>query len=164
MTNSISSEGVGREIDALLFALTRQLSSYREAQLAPFDLTYPQAQVLCSLTIPLPMNELADRLHCTGSNVTGIVDRLEARGLLQRRAFAADRRVKQLALTDAGVTLQREVDAIMSAFPSSTAGSHTDLLQMRDLLRRFLGRMLDETPHALTTGAWAREQNCREGH
>src|ERR1700683_3119139 len=53
----------------------------------------------------MPMHELATMLACDNSNVTGIVDRLEARGLVTRRPYAQDRRVKHVVLTDAGADL-----------------------------------------------------------
>src|SRR5919197_2353656 len=65
----------------------------------------------------VPMSSLADMLFCDASNVTGIVDRLEARGLIQRRAAAHDRRVKLLALTDDGVRLRDEVTRRMQVPP-----------------------------------------------
>src|SRR5436190_20045168 len=55
---------------------------------------------------PLPMGRLADTLSCDASNVTGLVDRLQARGLLRRRPSGDDRRVKVLALTPAGVRVR----------------------------------------------------------
>ena len=48
------------------------------------------------------MRKLAQKLKCEPSNVTGIVDRLEARGLVERRPDPADRRVKVAAATDEG--------------------------------------------------------------
>src|SRR5919198_6325726 len=56
----------------------------------------------------VPMSSLADTLLCDASNVTGIVDRLEARNLIERRAAPHDRRVKLLALTDEGTRLREE--------------------------------------------------------
>src|SRR5713226_4435512 len=53
-----------------------------------------QAHALRFLERPVPMSELADTLWCDASNVTGIVDRLEARGLVERRPSDGDRRVK----------------------------------------------------------------------
>ena len=47
----------------------------------------------------LPMHEIASLLACDSSNVTGIVDRLEARGLVTRRTAERDRRVKQILPT-----------------------------------------------------------------
>src|SRR5437764_1778905 len=51
---------------------------------------------------PVPMGRLADTLSCDASNVTGLVDRLERRGLVERRPSAEDRRVKVLELTPTG--------------------------------------------------------------
>ena len=53
------------------------------------------------------MRDLAERLCCDASNVTGIVDRLEARGLVERRTAPDDRRVKHLVLTDDGRALRQ---------------------------------------------------------
>jgi DNA-binding MarR family transcriptional regulator len=51
---------------------------------------------------PIPMGRLAETLACDRSNVTGLVDRLESRGLVRREPSAADRRVKVLVLTPSG--------------------------------------------------------------
>jgi DNA-binding MarR family transcriptional regulator len=58
---------------------------------------------------PLPMGRLAETLSCDASNVTGLVDRLESRGLVQRRPSAADRRVKVILLTPAGARLRSQL-------------------------------------------------------
>jgi len=58
---------------------------------------------------PLPMGRLAETLSCDASNVTGLVDRLEARGLIRRQASADDRRVKVLQLTAAGARLRAQM-------------------------------------------------------
>ena len=51
-----------------------------------FDLMPPQQIVLGLLDEPRPMGELAPQMHCDSSNMTGIVDRLEERGLVERGA------------------------------------------------------------------------------
>ena len=51
---------------------------------------------------PVPMGRLAQTLSCDASNVTGLIDRLEARGYIRRQASPDDRRVKVLELTAAG--------------------------------------------------------------
>src|SRR2546422_3737494 len=58
---------------------------------------------------PIPMGQLAETLACDASNVTGLVDRLESRGLVRRRPSAEDRRVKVLDLTSAGARLRAVV-------------------------------------------------------
>src|SRR5881409_3342768 len=67
---------------------------------AEFDLSPVQCHVLHLIEPgrPLPMGRLAETLSCDASNVTGLVDRLESRGLVQRRLSAEDRRVKVLQL------------------------------------------------------------------
>ena len=55
---------------------------------------------------PIPMGQLAETLACDASNVTGLVDRLESRGLVRRRPSAEDRRVKVLDLTPRGSRLR----------------------------------------------------------
>src|SRR6188474_3184165 len=54
---------------------------------------------------PMAMGQLAGALSCDASNVTGLVDRMESRGLLQRSQSADDRRVKVLTLTPLGERL-----------------------------------------------------------
>src|SRR5438874_7948972 len=68
---------------------------------ADFDLSPVQCHVLHLIEPgrPLPMRRLAETLSCDASNVTGLVDRLESLGLVQRQAAARDRRVRVLHLT-----------------------------------------------------------------
>jgi len=75
---------------------------------AEFDLSPIQCQVLHLIEPgrPLPMSRLAETLSCDASNVTGLVDRLESRGLVQRQPSASDRRVKVLQLTSTGSRLR----------------------------------------------------------
>src|SRR5256886_16912484 len=141
---------------SLMAATTQRLSPAHEAQklffeigldrrgrvgasLVELGLTFSQAHALRLLDPerPLPMSSLAERLFCDASNVTGIADRLEARGLVERRSAEGDRRVKALTLTRDGVELRGRVLEIMSEPPAaiaalSTAGQRT----LRDVLRR----------------------------
>lgn len=66
---------------------------------------------------PVPMSRLAEVLSCDASNVTGLVDRLEARGLLARRPSPEDRRVKVLALTTRGARLRGQMLRHMTGQP-----------------------------------------------
>jgi DNA-binding MarR family transcriptional regulator len=73
-----------------------------------FELSAAQCHVLHLIepNRPVPMGRLAEALACDASNVTGLVDRLESRGLVRRDSAAEDRRVKVLALTPAGARLR----------------------------------------------------------
>jgi len=55
------------------------------------------------------MKDLCSTLHCDASNVTGIVDGLEHKGLVERRNDPRDRRVKTIAILPAGKTLQQQI-------------------------------------------------------
>ena len=55
------------------------------------------------------MGQVATILHCDASNVTGIVDRLVAQGLVVRQEDEHDRRTRTLRLTDQGITLVHEI-------------------------------------------------------
>ena len=84
-----------------------------------------------------PMSVLAETLFCDASNVTGIVDRLEARGLIERRDDPRDRRVKLIALTDDGVELRGQIRDRLHEPPAPIAAlSREDKRALRDILRR----------------------------
>src|SRR5260221_7845071 len=78
---------------------------------AAFDLSPAQCHVLHLIEPgrPLPMSRLAGTLSCDASNVTGLVDRLEPRGLLRPQPSADDRRVKVLHLTPTGSRLRAQL-------------------------------------------------------
>ena len=57
----------------------------------------------------LTQTELSRQLIMHRSNITGLVDRLEKRGLVRRQEVAADRRAYQVVLTQAGAELLREI-------------------------------------------------------
>jgi DNA-binding MarR family transcriptional regulator len=113
------------------------------AAMAELDLTPVQGIVLRRLDPdrPTPMYELAEALACDASNVTGLVDRLEARGFVERRPTPADRRVRALVLTPAGVAARRQVIERMSQPPEVIARlSARDQRTLRDILLRAVGR------------------------
>ncbi len=58
----------------------------------------------------LPMGSLANQFSCDASTMTWIVDRLEERGLVERRGLPADRRVKTVALTPLGVQMKEDLE------------------------------------------------------
>lgn len=124
----------------LVMDLSRNLSSHYDTKLAELNLTLPQAMLLRQLGNALPMNEAAGKLHCDPSNVTGIVDRLEARGLIERQHLTKDRRVKHLALTSEGRRLKRRVDAILAAAPGVSDLGSADQAALLSLLNRSVRR------------------------
>jgi len=102
-----------------------------------FDLLPQHVIALRSLERPIPMSELARLLACDNSNVTGIIDRLEERGLVERRNAPHDRRVKLVALTPEGKRLKQGVEARMAEPPPAIEHlSREDQRALRDILRR----------------------------
>ena len=88
---------------------------------------------------PMPMSALADALHCDNSNITGIVDRLEAAGLAERRPSSRDRRVKAVVLTEKGERMRVQLEQRAGEPPPRIAAlSADDAGALRDILARAL--------------------------
>ncbi|HVW40608.1 MAG TPA: MarR family transcriptional regulator [Amycolatopsis sp.] len=86
------------------------------------DLTPQQAQLLCVLIRePVGMTELTRLLHLEKSSLTGLVDRVERRGLVTRVPDDRDRRACRIALTDEGVELaHRTHEAVTNRLDART--------------------------------------------
>jgi DNA-binding MarR family transcriptional regulator len=90
---------------------------------------------------PMRMGQLAETLACDASNITGLVDRLEARGLVRRRPSGDDRRVKVLVLTETGVRLRGVlVRRLMEAPATLERLSSRERQELVRILRRLLER------------------------
>lgn len=101
------------------------------------DLRPPAFGTLRALDQPKTMSEIAAALHCDNSNVTGIVDGLEERGLVTRTASESDRRVKLIALTPSGRRIRSRLMETISEPPAWLSKlSAAEQRQLRDLLRR----------------------------
>ncbi|MBA2505164.1 MAG: MarR family transcriptional regulator [Thermoleophilaceae bacterium] len=141
MATHAAKRDAGQEAWALLGALTLGQRNRFMAAVAEFDLSPMQAHALKMLDPehPLPMSDLAGQLRCDASNVTGIVDRLENRGLVERRPDPADRRVKALALTTEGLALRKLVVDRLAEPPEAIKRlSAEDQRTLRDILTRAL--------------------------
>jgi MarR family transcriptional regulator, organic hydroperoxide resistance regulator len=122
-----------------------QISMSQRASLPPLASELALSPAQCHVLHVLepgravPMGELAGALSCDASNVTGLVDRLETRGLIKRQPSAEDRRVKVLTLTPAGARVRAQLVARMTA-PPTTLGRLTPEEQqlLVSLLRRVL--------------------------
>jgi MarR family transcriptional regulator, organic hydroperoxide resistance regulator len=125
---------------ALLLQIGFELvSAHFTTTVATLDLAPAQARALHELELdrPISMRELAERLKSDPSNLTGLIDRLEARGLVERRPDPTDRRIKGLALTPAGARLRERLFALLySAPPSVAALSEHDQRGLLDVLQR----------------------------
>src|SRR4051794_1349823 len=124
--------------------VARFYSDYEDAA-AEHSLTGAQARLLSLLSLePLPMRKLAQKLKCEPSNVTGIVDRLESRGLVERRPDPADRRVKLAAATQEGRRVAKDLRESLRFAREPLAGlGREERLALRGLLRRMLRQTED---------------------
>jgi MarR family transcriptional regulator, organic hydroperoxide resistance regulator len=127
----------------LLFDLLMAERARFPAIAAEFDLSPTQVHVLRLLEPgkAVPMGRLAGGLGCDASNITGVVDRLEARGLVQRQAAERDRRVKVLVVTERGLDLRRRLLMRMSEPPEPIRRlSPADQRALAKILRRALAQ------------------------
>jgi DNA-binding MarR family transcriptional regulator len=122
-------------LDALLLLLVDRMSGVIRERVEAFGLSMPQAVALRYLEQPCPMRNLAQAMRCDASNLTGIVDRLEERGLAERQLDPRDRRVKLLVLTPAGVSMRA---AIHRRISSDIVGLERLSPQQRELFAELL--------------------------
>jgi DNA-binding MarR family transcriptional regulator len=116
----------------------------RMAIVGELGLSWQQSMALMQLEPgeAMPMSRLATAMQCDNSNVTGIVDRLEAAGLAERRPGPHDRRVKTVALTPRGEEIRAEVQRRGGQPPPPLEGlSEEDAVALRDILRRAAGSL-----------------------
>jgi DNA-binding MarR family transcriptional regulator len=101
----------------LMWEVLRAMGGEVHAAAAAEDLTPMQAMLLDRLQdgIAAPMTDLAQQLHCDKSNLTGVVDALEARGLVERTTPPDDRRVRALVTTPEGRAVRARLDRRLRA-------------------------------------------------
>jgi MarR family transcriptional regulator, organic hydroperoxide resistance regulator len=133
--------GAAREAWRLFWRIFLEDKRRRWEILSELGISPQQAMALGTLEPgqALPMSALAAELHCDNSNITGIVDRLEAAGLAERRPSERDRRVKAVVLTEKGEWMRIEIDRRAGEPPPKLAAlSDEDATALRDILTRAL--------------------------
>jgi DNA-binding MarR family transcriptional regulator len=150
----------GEQVDELVGLISRSLFAafLRGAeQWARLDVTMPQMKVLMLLGLhgSMPVSQLAQQMHVSPPNVTGILDRLEdgekGAGFVRRTNDPLDRRVVRVVLTEKG---QRFLDRIQEASAARTRArlaemSQEDQAALRQGLRALMTVMVavpDEEP------------------
>lgn len=121
-----------------VYELVHQWQDLTDERAREFGLTGQQAAVLMNLSREQPsMRDLADRLRCDASNITGLISRLEKRDLVCRVEDPTDRRVKRVHLTPSGQRLARRIrPRFFEGSPSVAGLSATDQRALLTLLRR----------------------------
>jgi DNA-binding MarR family transcriptional regulator len=120
----------------------REVEGKLEGALGAIGLSLAKLNVLKALADtdePLPLSHLADRCCCVRSNITQLVDRLEAERLVERLPDPADRRSVRAALTPAGRERQAEAVRIVGETERQVFAGLGE--EDRQALTRLLGRL-----------------------
>ena len=129
-----------------LIRLESRLGAAVAERLREIGLSVPQCDVLTTLTEEegISQQTLARRLYVTKGNISGLLDRLESAGLVERRSTAADRRQYEIHLTATGRDAACRAIAIQHEFVEATFGRLAEkdlesferlLILLRDVLR-----------------------------
>src|SRR5688572_22672642 len=98
-----------------LVGLVKYVKGHYAALAEKWGLTHMQLYVMNAIEAEgVTMGEVAGNLHCDASNVTGMIDRLVALGMVSRHESEHDRRAKIITLTDKG---RQVLDAISDEMP-----------------------------------------------
>lgn len=125
-------DDLARALTATFFGVMQRMKQHSARKAAEWDMSVAQVRALYALREPLSMRELAERLYLDPSNLTALVDRLEALGLVERQADPDDRRVKRLVITHKGTRLSDEI--IGAVFEESPVFDLLDEPEQRELL------------------------------
>ena len=127
-------------------------SGFSARHVRQMNLTPAQFDIIVTLgnTPGMPFNQLAKKTLITKGTLTGIIDRLEAKGLVRREVPAGDRRSFRAVLTTAGEALFSDVFPAHAAYlRRAFAGAKPgELEQVTRLLRQLQSRFRD-TPESI---------------
>jgi len=140
------SKGPSTLIDVIT-STYRTLRQESEGLMSTAGLTRAQFHVLrCAAEEgPLPMKEISEKMFVTRADVTGLVDRLESKGLARRVAHHRDRRATLIELTPKGREVQERISSKYKAFMSDSLKAltrdeqdylHDALLKLQDGMSR----------------------------
>ena len=133
----------------LMSDFTMEQFGRRSGVLQQMGLTPGHLKALRSLTggDALPMGACAQAIGCDASTATWMIDRLEERGLVERRPSATDRRVKGVVLTALGIETKTKLEAhfgqapaaLLTLDPTELSALHATLAKLADAVRRAAG-------------------------
>ena len=151
ITQPVDEQSQTWEVADCFFELIGRIIREGEALAQELGVPMPFVKALHFLDCPLAMKELGRRMHCDASFVTLIADMLEKRGLARREPHPADRRIKNVVLTDDGVALKQKIETeITTRMPWTKALDPDERSQLLALIRKMLSTDADG---ATATGA-----------
>lgn len=114
MTAGQSEHAIERELAFLLVDAGRKLNDAYDQHMKPLGLSRAKWRVVAyvSRTPGISQTELAESIECSRMAISSLLDRMQAKGLIERRAVADDRRVRAVFLTDSGSALVRKMNTI----------------------------------------------------
>ncbi|RFB78158.1 MarR family winged helix-turn-helix transcriptional regulator [Methylovirgula sp. 4M-Z18] len=123
-----------------LLRLQARLTGLVAERLKVIGISVPQCDVLTTLTEQegISQQHLAERLYVTKGNISGLVDRLAAAGLVERRNIASDRRSYAIYLTEAGRRMAEQGIDVQRQFIAETLGRMSSQ-QLLDFERLIIG-------------------------
>src|SRR5947208_15931750 len=132
------SGGSGVHVFLVLWKAARAVGSYTEKSITDLEMCGSDFAVLEALLHkgPLPVNEIGKKILLTSGSITVAVDRLEQKGLVERRAHGTDRRARVVHLTKEGRKLitraytRQENDMEQLASASLTASERAMLIRL----------------------------------
>jgi len=139
MTGQSRGEQLNAEILESVTELVGRLLNHGEQLAQKLAIPGPFIKALHTMDCPMAMKELGKRMRCDPSFVTLVADMLEKRGLAKREPHPADRRVKNIVLTDDGLSLKKRLEAEMAArMPWSRVLTDDERAQLLALIRKML--------------------------
>jgi DNA-binding MarR family transcriptional regulator len=132
-------ESVGHMLMCLMTLMRREVE-LRMAQHGLTDAQWKPLWMIKSGRATTP-NEIAREADIDAGSVTRMLDRLEAKGLVERLRSESDRRVVHLRLTDAGEVAVRQVPAVLASVNNEFLAGFSEAEWKQ--LRKLLGRMRD---------------------
>jgi DNA-binding MarR family transcriptional regulator len=156
-TAAADAPALDREIVNALADLVKQAGAITQSIAASFGIAPSDLLALFKLDGVFTMKELAQKMGCDASFVTVVADTLEREGLARRAPSTADRRVKNLVLTPAGIAAkERLMRELATRMPWCYGLDETE----RQSFLTLLNKMLASRP---VCGEMARESGLTEG-
>lgn len=144
--------GLAQEIDRDMRAIRAIIRRPLQAEIARGNLTGPQQSAMATLVHsgPMSLKELSTRLGLAHSTTSGIVDRLEKHGMVERQPDKADHRVTRIAVTREVQEFVRDKMPKLGIHPLLTALRRAKPLQRDAILQglKTLRKLLEEASEA----------------
>lgn len=145
-----------RELAFLLVDAGRKFNDAYDQKMKPLGLTRSQWRVVAyvSRTPGISQTELAASIECSRMAITSLLDRMQGKGLIERKAVEGDRRLRAVFLTRKGESLVKEmnrtaVTILDQVFASTTTNDRKRLQQLLETIKSNAAAMmnpLDSSP------------------